>query len=370
MKGTSDRTKGSKPFTPTSLGYRAKLFLAHFSQRSSLVVIKNAVHFSCMLLFVVFSFLPGVLSAAVQTQYAPLAPLPGANGQPVENTTPSLYIVSLFKLGIGVASGLAVLAIAYGGIKYMMSDVVTNKSDAIAGIKNALLGLLLAISSYLLLNTINPDLTKLSPLLDTSPNPAAPPSAAAQGKFWFKYSDVVYVLGFNEMEYELAYVPKVGNNSVLRTRYPDLVSCTTALGLATGYGTTQGTPTCTKMRQLVNPQPPGYLGYDKPLLPNLTYTETPAVTITYATSALCGSGDNEYGVSANGTPAKIRSNPLRDIFNDCNLGSGTVTHREGFATLAECTDYKQTQQQNGVINLVLGGANNVIVDEDCTYSLQ
>src|SRR3989344_5264779 len=119
-------------------------------------------------------FLALFLAVAVAPTYAPLAPLPAANGQLQNTVTPSGYVLNLIKIGIGVASGLAVLAIAYSGIKYMMSDVVTNKSDAVQGIKNALLGLLLAISSYLILYTINPDLTRpvILQQLDQSAAPA------------------------------------------------------------------------------------------------------------------------------------------------------------------------------------------------------
>ena len=110
----------------------------------------------------VFALAPFLVAHAETKTYTPLAPLPGSNGQITTGAVnPSDYIINLIRIAIGVASGLAVLAIAYSGIKYMMSDVVTNKSDAVQGIKNALLGLLLALSAYLILYTINPKLTQL-----------------------------------------------------------------------------------------------------------------------------------------------------------------------------------------------------------------
>ena len=152
-------------------------------------------------------FLAPFLAVAVAPTYAPLAPLPAANGQLQNTVTPSGYVLNLIKIGIGVASGLAVLAIAYSGIKYMMSDVVTNKSDAVQGIKNALLGLLLAISSYLILYTINPKLTDLDIL--KSGGLDAPPGAPQQNANLTGYQTTYYVKGYTlsykKREYELTY---------------------------------------------------------------------------------------------------------------------------------------------------------------------
>lgn len=106
--------------------------------------------------------LGAMLSPAIslaQTQYVPLAPLFSGQGQPV---TAQTYLPNLFRYGIGIAAGLAVIVIAYAGLRYMLSDVVTSKSGAVDMIKNALAGLLLALCSYLLLRTINPDLVSLN----------------------------------------------------------------------------------------------------------------------------------------------------------------------------------------------------------------
>lgn len=69
------------------------------------------------------------------------------------------YINLLYKLSISVAALLAVVKIIIAGVKYMLSDVVTDKSSAIKDIKGALFGLLLIIGAVIVLNTINPALT-------------------------------------------------------------------------------------------------------------------------------------------------------------------------------------------------------------------
>lgn len=68
--------------------------------------------------------------------------------------------VYLFALG---AVGLAAFgAIVYGGILYMISGTnVVSQQEAKSWITGAIGGIVLAMSAYLILNTINPDLVKL-----------------------------------------------------------------------------------------------------------------------------------------------------------------------------------------------------------------
>ena len=65
------------------------------------------------------------------------------------------YINTLYFLAISIAAILAVIKLIIGGVKYMLTDVVTSKADAKSEIKGALLGLLLIISAFVILNTIN-----------------------------------------------------------------------------------------------------------------------------------------------------------------------------------------------------------------------
>lgn len=71
------------------------------------------------------------------------------------------FLEWLFKFGFGVAVILSVLMIVIGGIEYIFSAVnVEKRSDAKKRINQAIFGLLLAAMSWLILYTINPDLTK------------------------------------------------------------------------------------------------------------------------------------------------------------------------------------------------------------------
>ncbi len=68
------------------------------------------------------------------------------------------YLNLMINLFIGLCAVTAVVMIVMGGIEYSTSDLVSGKAAAKDRIQNAILGLLLALCSWLILNTINPDL--------------------------------------------------------------------------------------------------------------------------------------------------------------------------------------------------------------------
>jgi len=126
------------------------------------------------LLLVILFQLSIVAPVLAQTDYTLLQPLPlsGADQQPVERTNAGNYIKGMFMLIIAIAGGLAVITIIFGGIKYMSSDAIGGKSDAKKTIQNAIGGLLLAISAWLILTTINPNLKNFDLKLKTTSPPA------------------------------------------------------------------------------------------------------------------------------------------------------------------------------------------------------
>lgn len=92
------------------------------------------------------------------TFYKSLVTIPGID----PNASTEGYVNALYFLSITIAALLAVFRIIYGGIQYMLSDVVTSKSEAIKSIRGALLGLLIVLGAVLILNTINVNLTTLN----------------------------------------------------------------------------------------------------------------------------------------------------------------------------------------------------------------
>lgn len=107
-------------------------------------------------------------------EYTPLSPLPHTTSG--ETTNINLYLLGMFELLIGVAGVLAVIMIVIGGIQYMSTDAIYGKLDGKEKIKQAVGGLLLAVLSYLLLQTINPNLLKINAgLPPPQPQVSAPP---------------------------------------------------------------------------------------------------------------------------------------------------------------------------------------------------
>jgi hypothetical protein len=82
----------------------------------------------------------------------------------------SNYLNTIYKLGIAVCTGLAVIMIVMGGLRYVSSAAIGGKGDGKTMIQDALWGLLLALTSYLLLNTINPALLKSDLKITATPN--------------------------------------------------------------------------------------------------------------------------------------------------------------------------------------------------------
>src|SRR3989344_911021 len=101
--------------------------------------------------------------------YVPLAPLSGLNppSSVVTETGLAGYLQTLFWLAIALAGVLAVLMITKGGILYMASEAFNTKAEAKNQITMAIVGFLLAISSVLILTTINPDLLKFNLVVRT-----------------------------------------------------------------------------------------------------------------------------------------------------------------------------------------------------------
>ncbi|MBP9771405.1 MAG: hypothetical protein KBD16_00555 [Candidatus Pacebacteria bacterium] len=79
-----------------------------------------------------------------------------------QTTSIASYFNGIFRLGLGLAITFAILMIVVNGIKYMVSDAVGDKMSAKDIIKGAVIGLLIVFGSVLVLNTVNPEITKFN----------------------------------------------------------------------------------------------------------------------------------------------------------------------------------------------------------------
>lgn len=106
--------------------------------------------------------------APANTIYELLTPLPCESGDAgcvggqlkTFDTTGGLskYLNLMIKIFIGICAVLAVVMIVMGGLEYMTSELVHSKEAGKDRIMHAILGLLIALGAFALLNTINPDL--------------------------------------------------------------------------------------------------------------------------------------------------------------------------------------------------------------------
>src|SRR3989344_3837039 len=109
---------------------------------------------------------PAAALAQEKAGYSLLSPLPNIGGETGASDF-SGYFGQMFRLAIGLAAIFAVFFMVVGGIQYMSTDAWTGKKEGMTKIKNAFWGLVLVLASWLILNTINPDLVGLK--LNTSP---------------------------------------------------------------------------------------------------------------------------------------------------------------------------------------------------------
>lgn len=94
--------------------------------------------------------------------YTPLEPFNNFDARQNGYASLPYYLSTIFKIVISFGALSAVVMLVWGGITYIVSDAVDMKSKAKKRIQAALLGLALLASSYLILNTINPNLLQFN----------------------------------------------------------------------------------------------------------------------------------------------------------------------------------------------------------------
>lgn len=97
-----------------------------------------------------------LVPTTIFAQYEPLVGIPGIDAGSDFNA----YINALYKLSIALAALLAVIKIIVAGAKWMLTDLISSKEEAKKDIEGAVFGLLVIIAAVLILETINPQLTK------------------------------------------------------------------------------------------------------------------------------------------------------------------------------------------------------------------
>ena len=138
---------------------------------------KSKLAFISVLVLLGLTSIVPVVSAA-DPMFIPLVGIPGVDpNNPVLGT----YINAIYRLSISLAALLAVIKIVAAGASYMLSDIVTTKSNAKDDIKGALIGLLIVISAVFSGTAeCPPPSTASSPALTTPASATASPTPWAR----------------------------------------------------------------------------------------------------------------------------------------------------------------------------------------------
>jgi 3D (Asp-Asp-Asp) domain-containing protein len=115
---------------------------------------------------------PIIAAGEAPVSYELLTPLPGIEDTPgsgkvtINDQYLEKYFKQLYKMGIMIATGLAVLMIMWGGVEYMTTDAMGGKEEGKEKIQSAVMGLLLALGSFIILRTIDPNLVNVNVVID------------------------------------------------------------------------------------------------------------------------------------------------------------------------------------------------------------
>lgn len=135
-------------------------------------------------LYVSLLILAYLLPSIALAQSGGFVPLSDANFNklfnPKAGSLPSIgtFVSNAFRIALSLGAILAVMRIAWAGYQYMTSDAWGEKSHAKEILGDVVIGLLLLMSIWLILNQINPDLLELKLIPPATP---APTGGAATG---------------------------------------------------------------------------------------------------------------------------------------------------------------------------------------------
>ena len=112
-----------------------------------------------------------LINPAAAIEFTPQVEIPGGPTGTVQGDTIAKYIKAIYQYGIAVVGILAAIVLMFGGLLWLTAGGNTGQvSEAKEWIKSSLLGLILALLSYTILLTINPDLVNFRPITVTPIN--------------------------------------------------------------------------------------------------------------------------------------------------------------------------------------------------------
>jgi len=117
--------------------------------------------------------------------------IPGASTPQDVNTPLPIYLKYFYNLSISFVGVLSFIILIWAGIRYLFSTGKPDKmTDAKEQIKLAFLGLIIVFSSYLILNTINPNLLLFPPSTLQNITPIHIPPVELTGDFSLNFEEI------------------------------------------------------------------------------------------------------------------------------------------------------------------------------------
>lgn len=171
-----------------------------------------------LLIILVFLLLAASLTVSARDLEINYPSIPGAEITPqtIEGTSLPNYIKYLFSFAMIVAGLLAFAAIMSGGVRYLTSaGNPSATADAKDQIFSGVLGLIILFSSYIVLNTVNPELIAFNvPTLTAQPSapPPLPPTEPASPDPLVRIKDLSEAV--KTISSELVNVSKKLNNQM------------------------------------------------------------------------------------------------------------------------------------------------------------
>ncbi len=108
-----------------------------------------------------FALPVGAQTACKEGEYCALTTIPGLTTAK-QSVNPVQVVTNIYGVSIGIAAILAVAMIVWAGVEYATVESLGGKSDAKDRWHGALIGLVLLLSSYIILKTINVDLVNIN----------------------------------------------------------------------------------------------------------------------------------------------------------------------------------------------------------------
>lgn len=122
----------------------------------------------------------GIPIAALAADFQPIVPL-GDIDYSRTDLTFGAYLNEIFKLSLTIGAVLAVIMLVYGGFEYMTGTKAGDKKSGLDRIRNAIIGLVLLLSVYIVLFQINPCILQITVFTNTTSDGRCSPDIARQG---------------------------------------------------------------------------------------------------------------------------------------------------------------------------------------------